>query len=147
MNGSCLPVAVLGNVPTYYRVDLPAGREPVYEWAAPVFLALAVASGGLWLARSRTVRTGRARALLWAAAGCLAVAYSAGWLWAHRDGNTVTGAFGTPAWLAVGMPLVWVVACGAVLAGGWRTVRPPASELAHRPEGRDRASGAASAAR
>lgn len=129
MNGSYLLPATLGNMSTSYRVDLPAGQESVYEWAAPVFLALAVATGGLWLARSRTVRTGRGRALLWAAAGCLAVAYSAGWLWAHRDGNTVTGAFGAPAWLAVGMPLVWAVACIAVLACGWRKVHPPAGEL------------------
>ena len=117
--------ATLANVPTYYRVDLPPGQEPVYEWAAPVFLALAIATGGLWIARSRTVRTGRGRALLWAAAGCLAVAYSAGWLWAHRDGRAVHGFFGSPGSVAVGMPLVWVVACTVVLAWGWRKVHAP----------------------
>ena len=131
-----LPVT-WANVPTYYRVDLPPDRESVYEWAAPVFLALAVATGGLWLVRSRTLRTGRARALLWVAAGCLAIAYSAGWLWAHRDGRAVHGFFGSPGSLAVGMPLVWAVACAVVLAWGWRKVHPPAREVVNRPHESD----------
>lgn len=125
MNGCDLPLLVFGNMaPPNYRVDLPPGQEPVYQWAARIFLGLAVIAGGLWLARSRTVRTAWARALLWAAAGCLAVSYSAWWVWSHRNGPDQYGGFGSTAWLAVCMPLVWAVAAVVVIVWGWRSTRP-----------------------
>ena len=117
------PAAVWGDMASSYRVTVPEGREWLYEWAGPTFLALGVVAGGLWLARGRSTGTGPARALLWAAAGCLAVSYSAWWVWAHR-GDVVLEP-GWAAWAAVAMPWLWVAASAAVVWRGWRRVHPP----------------------
>jgi apolipoprotein N-acyltransferase len=112
---------VLGDMAPYYRVTVPPGREPVYEWAPVAFLALAVLSVGWWLVRSRTVRTGPGRALLWLAAGGLAVSYSAWWVWSHRYAGTIAGDWMSS--VAVYMPLLWLALCGAVVVYGRRRAR------------------------
>src|SRR5262245_6049400 len=77
--------ALWANMAPSYSVQVPAGREAVYEWAGPAFLALAGVAAAVWLVRYRTLMTGRARALVWTAAGCLAVSFSAWWVWDSRD--------------------------------------------------------------
>jgi len=37
-----------------YWVTVPDGREWLYAWAGPTFLALSIAAAGLWLVRGRT---------------------------------------------------------------------------------------------
>src|SRR5258708_1036025 len=106
MGSQWLPAGVWANMgPPSYRVELPPGREPVYEYAGPVFPCLAIVAGGLWLARSRSVRTASARTLLWICFGCLAVSFTAHWIWANRRSGTTPSDFESSA--SVQMPLVW----------------------------------------
>ena len=122
--GATGPAAVWANMgsPSYY-VSVPAGREWVYEWAAPAFLTLAALAAGWWLIRARSVRTGGARGPLWVVGGCLAVSYSAAWLWAHRDDQIPSPSWAD--WAAVTMPWLWAGACCLVAVAGWRRVHPP----------------------
>jgi hypothetical protein len=115
-----IPPTVWANMAPSYSVQVPSGREPLYEWAAPVFLVLATAAGVVWLVRCRTMRTGRARALVWTAAGCLVVSYSAWWVWEHRD-DTVHNP-GWAAWAAVWMPCLWPAACLFVISIAWKRI-------------------------
>src|SRR5205814_1501956 len=68
-----------------YQVRLPDGSEAVYEYAAPVFLALAAVAAGAWLLRFRTIRSARARLLLWVCGGSLATAFTAHWVWTRSQ--------------------------------------------------------------
>jgi hypothetical protein len=103
-----------------FRVTIPEGWEPVYRWAAPAFLVLAVVSFGWWL-RVRSARTGRTRAFLWLAAGSLVIAFSAGWLWLNRDEVKVDA--GLVSLTAVFMPWCWWFAALAVIVTCWQRVR------------------------
>jgi hypothetical protein len=107
--------------PDSYRVQIPPGRELAYEFAAPVFLSLAIASAGLWLVRGRRLRVEVRRALLWLSAGGLAVGYSSWWVWEHRGVWAVP--MGWAAGLAVYMPALWILFSAVVLIGGMRTIR------------------------
>jgi hypothetical protein len=122
MKLSLMCVALFGNMPPpSYLVTLPPGREWVYEVAAWVFAALAMAASGLWFVRRRTLQPSSRRALLWLTAGSLAVVYSARWLWRHRDGGVVPPDL--LASVAFGMPGVWAVGSAIVMLAGWRRVR------------------------
>ena len=122
MKPSLLSVPLVGNMPPpSYQVTIPPGREWVYEIVPWVFVALAVAAGGLWLARRRVLRPATRRTLLWLAAGGLAVGYSSAWLWGHRDAGVVPPDL--PASVAVWMHGVWGVSAAVVLLAGWRHVR------------------------
>jgi len=119
---SGLSAALFGNMgPPSYVVTLPPGREWVYERAAWVFVAVAVAAAGLWVVRRRALRPAPRRALLWLAAGSLAVAYSGNWLWTHRDAGVV--APGLTSSLAVWMHGCWGVGAAVVVVAGWQRVR------------------------
>jgi hypothetical protein len=122
MRTQLLPALWANLGPPSYRVEIPASREPVYEYAAPVFLSLAIVAGGLWIARSRSIRTPLARTLLWVFAGCLAVSLTAHWIWVNRHSGTVESSLASAPF--VRMPLVWTTTCAILIAAGWRMFRP-----------------------
>ncbi len=101
-----------------FEVTIPRDREPIYEVVAPLFLALAVAAGGLWCARRHALRPDTRRALLWLSGGCLAVAYSSWWMWDKRNAGIVEPNLATV--VAVSMPGLWMLFCAVVLLAGRR---------------------------
>lgn len=109
-----------------YRIEIPEGREPLYQWAGPVFLALAIVSLGLWLVRFRSARSGRVRALLWAGAGCLVVSLSAWWVWENRDAGLIE--YGWVSSTIAYMPCVWVMVCLSVFVVKIRWYKPLATK-------------------
>jgi len=118
---SFVSVALLANMrPPSYEVNIPHGREWIYEYAAGVFATMAIVASGWWCLRRRTLRPASRRALLWLVAGCAAVAYSVGWAWSHRDAGLVPSDL--PGSIAAWMPWVWGAGCAAVLALGWSHV-------------------------
>lgn len=123
-----LPATVWGNMPPpSYQVQIPVGREPLYEWGGPVFLGLAGIAIVGWYWQARNVRTGPARAWIWAAAGCLVIGGSVFWVWTNRDAGRID-----PGWISspiVYMPCVWPLACTIVIAFGWRAFRPRKNEM------------------
>jgi hypothetical protein len=125
------PLTVSGNMPApSYPVRAPEGRAPLYGWAVPVFLALAAAAAGLWLARARTVRTGPGRALLWLTAGCLSISFAAWWVWSNRREGLIGP--GLVSWAAANMPWLWLAVCLPVFfIGGW--LRAPRGAAPDRP--------------
>jgi hypothetical protein len=79
-------MALLANMgPPSYLVKIPAGREPVYQLVGAVFVAIALAAGGVWLARHGQLRAKTRRVLLWLVAGGLAVSYACWWVLDHHD--------------------------------------------------------------
>jgi hypothetical protein len=103
--------------PPSYRVTIPAGRESVYELVAPLFVALAITSGGIWLARGRRLRARTSRLLLWLSAGGLSIAYSSWWVWEHRGDLVHSPSLADL--LAIFMPGLWVLVSAVVLVRGW----------------------------
>jgi hypothetical protein len=104
--------------PPSYEVTIPRDRETIYEVAAPLFVALAIAAGGLWYARRHTLRSDVRRALLWLSGGCLAVAYSSWWMWDHRNAGIVEP--NLVAIVAVAMPGLWMFCCAVIFLTGPR---------------------------
>ena len=104
------PVSILANMrPPSYQVQIPTEQMLWYQFSAPLFLALATVSFGLWFARSRGFQRGSDRALLIACVGSLWLSYSAWWIWQHRDSST-TGR-DIAAIVAVEMPFLWIQFC------------------------------------
>jgi hypothetical protein len=113
--------------PPSYQVNIPPQREPVYLFAAPIFLSLAMATGGLWLVQGRRFQPGTRRILLLLGVGGLAVGYSSWWLWKSRGG--VVDGPNFAAWVAVSMPCLWVPFSAVVLIGSMRSFRRTVSFL------------------
>jgi hypothetical protein len=112
---------LFGNMPVHYSVDIPPNREPVYEWAAPIFVTLAFVAGGFWLLRVRSAKTGFSRAILWLTAGFLLCSLSGWWVWSNRNGGTFEGTLYSR--LIYWMPLVWVASVMTMEFARWRTAR------------------------
>jgi hypothetical protein len=121
-----------------YYVRVPEERESVYQWAGPLFLALALAAAGVWLARFSRVRSPVARALLWATAGFAAASLTAWCIWANRENGAVN-----VSWLAsatVYAPCLWILGSAIFIAYGWRSIRRPTAQTEAKPpvEGTDK---------
>lgn len=103
-------MSILANMPPpSYQVQIPTEQFLWYQLAAPLFLALAVLSFGLWFARSRGLRRGSDRAMLIACVGFLCLSYSALWIWQNREGSISKRDIA--AIVAVEMPFLWVQFC------------------------------------
>lgn len=102
-----------------YEVVMPPAWERWYGWAAPTLLAVAITWTGLWVARSRSVRTTGGRAMLFVAVGAALASYTAWWVWFHRDGHWVPLDAAT---VPINMPWIWLLACSLVFVVGWRRV-------------------------
>src|SRR5258708_257860 len=104
---------ILANMPPQQlRVQIPAGREEWHEIAGPLFLSLAIVFTGLWLIRTRSLKSTFGRTMLIASVGSLALSYSAWWIWTNRDVGIPKRDFG--AVLAVEMP--WLLLLLGMLA-------------------------------
>jgi hypothetical protein len=116
----------------------PEESESLYLWTAPLFLALAIASAGVWLARFRGVKSQVARALLWATAGFTTVSLTAWSIWICRENGAPYPP--TLASSVVYMPCLWIVGSAIFIAYGWQRIRRPTARTESQPpvEGTDK---------
>jgi hypothetical protein len=132
-------ISMFANTPPGYYVDIPREHEPIYQSAPVFFLVLAIVTGGLWLARGRSFKTSRARALFLLATGNLLCSYTAWWVWSHRNDGPFWGDI--PSVVAYRMPVLWVlfaIVATFVMRRSTRTPKeitttPSTSSASHNP--------------
>ena len=97
---------ILANMgpPSHYRVEIPPELDSWHEWAAPIFLTLAIVFAGVWVLRFGSIRSSASRAVLLAWVCFAGTSYTAWWIWEHRIQNTALRTL--ESFVAVEMPFL-----------------------------------------